>query len=521
MEGVASEAASLAGHLRLGKLTCLYDDNTVTLSAGTNMTFTENRAHRFAAYGWHTVTVADGNDLVAIDAALQAARAETGRPSLILVRTHLGYGSPEQDRCAAHGSPLGLEDVRKTKQKLGWPAEADFLIPDEALAHFREAVERGRRDETAWNATMSAYARAFPTLADELERRLRDELPPDWDVDVPVFPADVKGLATRDASARVMNAIAPRLVALVGGSADLDPSTRTALHGLGDFNPPPSQPDDEQGSAGGGWSYAGRNLHFGIREHAMGAIANGLAGHGGFVPFGSTFLVFSDYMRPPIRLAALMGLHVVYVFTHDSLALGEDGPTHQPVEQLANLRAIPNLTVIRPADANETAVAWRVAVETRDRPVALVLTRQALPTLDRTRYATADGLRHGAYVLSDAPDGRPDLILLASGSEVHLIGAAAERLRSERIAVRCISMPSWELFEALPQAERDIVLPAAVTARLAVELGVPQGWDRYVGARGDMLGVERFGASAPATQLLREFGFTVENVCARARALLS
>ena len=521
MEGVASEAASLAGHLRLGKLTCLYDDNTVTLSAGTNMTFTENRAHRFAAYGWHTVTVADGNDLVAIDAALQAARADTGRPSLILVRTHLGYGSPEQDRCAAHGSPLGLEDVRRTKQKLGWPAEADFLIPDEALAHFREAVERGRRDETAWNATMSAYARAFPTLADELERRLRDELPPDWDVDVPVFPADVKGLATRDASARVMNAIAPRLVALVGGSADLDPSTRTALHGLGDFNPPPSQPDDEQGSAGGGWSYAGRNLHFGVREHAMGAIANGLAGHGGFVPFGSTFLVFSDYMRPPIRLAALMGLHVVYVFTHDSLALGEDGPTHQPVEQLANLRAIPNLTVIRPADANETAVAWRVAVETRDRPVALVLTRQALPTLDRTRYATADGLRHGAYVLSDAPDGRPDLILLASGSEVHLIGAAAERLRSERIAVRCISMPSWELFEALPQAERDIVLPAAVTARLAVELGVPQGWDRYVGARGDMLGVERFGASAPATQLLREFGFTVENVCARARALLS
>jgi len=521
MEGVASEAASLAGHLRLGKLTCLYDDNTVTLSAGTNMTFTENRAHRFAAYGWHTVTVADGNDLVAIDAALQAARAETGRPSLILVRTHLGYGSPEQDSCAAHGSPLGLEDVRKTKQKLGWPAEADFLIPDEALAHFREAVERGRRDETAWNATMSAYAKAFPTLADELERRLRDELPPDWDVDVPVFPADVKGLATRDASARVMNAIAPRLVALVGGSADLDPSTRTALHGLGDFNPPPSQPDDEQGSAGGGWSYAGRNLHFGVREHAMGAIANGLAGHGGFVPFGSTFLVFSDYMRPPIRLAALMGLHVVYVFTHDSLALGEDGPTHQPVEQLANLRAIPNLTVIRPADANETAVAWRVAVETRDRPVALVLTRQALPTLDRTRYATADGLRHGAYVLSDAPNGRPDLILLASGSEVHLIGAAAERLRSERIAVRCISMPSWELFEALPQAERDIVLPAAVTARLAVELGVPQGWDRYVGARGDMLGVERFGASAPATQLLREFGFTVENVCARARALLS
>lgn len=520
MEGVASEAASLAGHLKLGKLTCLYDDNAVTLSAGTDITFSEDRARRFDAYGWHTVSVADGNDLAAIDAALQTARAETGRPSLILVRTHIGYGSPEQDSYKAHGSPLGAEDVRKTKQRLGWPPDAEFLIPPEALDLFREAVERGERDEATWIATMSAYAKAFPTLAHELQRRLDGVLPQDWDADVPVFPADPKGLATRDASGKVMNAIAPRLVELAGGSADLDPSTKTALKGLGDFNPPPAPHEDLQGSDGGGWSFGGRNLHFGVREHAMGAVVNGLAGHGGFIPFGSTFLVFSDYMRPPIRLAALMGLHIVHVFTHDSLALGEDGPTHQPVEQLANLRAIPNLTVIRPADANETAVAWRVAVETRDRPVALVLTRQPLPTLDRARYAAADGLRRGGYVLSDAPGGKPDLVLLASGSEVQLILAAAERLRAQHIAVRCVSMPSWELFDTLSQAERDSVLPPTVTARLAVELGVRQGWDRYVGTRGDMLGVERFGASAPAAVLLREYGFTVENICARAKALL-
>ena len=520
MEGVASEAASLAGHLELGKLTCLYDDNSVTLAAGTDITFSENRARRFEAYGWHTVSVADGNDLDAIDAALRAARAETGRPSLILVRTHIGYGSPEQDTFKAHGSPLGVDDVRKTKQKLGWPTEPEFLIPDEALAHFREAVERGARDEAAWNERMNAHAGTFPDLAQELQRRLRSELPPGWNNDIPVFGADAKGLATREASGKVMNAIAPKLPALTGGSADLDPSTKTALKGLGDFNPPPSKKEDEQGSVGGGWSYAGRNLHFGVREHAMGAIVNGLAAHGGFIPYGSTFLIFSDYMRPPIRLAALMGLHVVHVFTHDSIALGEDGPTHQPVEQLANLRAIPNLIVIRPADANETAVAWRVALETRDCPVVLALTRQELPTLDRGRYASAEGLRRGAYVLSDAPNAKPELILIASGSEVSLIVAAAQRLQSEGIAVRCVSMPSWELFEALTQAERDAVLPPSVSARLAVELGVPQGWDRYTGAQGDMLGVERFGASAPAEALLREYGFTIDIVCSRAKALL-
>lgn len=521
MEGVASEAASLAGHLKLGKLTCLYDDNRVTLAAGTDITFTEDRARRFAAYGWHTVSVADGNDLAAIDAALQAARAEAARPSLILVRTHIGYGSPnKQDSFEAHGSPLGADEVRLSKQNLGWPTDPLFLIPEPALAHFREALARGARDEAAWNERMTTYAQAFPELAQELRRSLRGELPPDWDADIPLFPADAKGMATRVASGKVMNAIAPRLPTLTGGSADLDPSTHTALKGVGDFNPPAGKDDDTQGSDSGGWSHAGRNLHFGVREHAMGAIVNGLAAHGATIPYGSTFLIFSDYMRPPIRLAALMGLHVVHVFTHDSIALGEDGPTHQPVEQLAALRAIPNLTVIRPGDANETAVAWRVALETRDHPVVLVLSRQNLPTLDRSRYAPADGLRRGAYVLSDAVDGKPQLILIASGSEVGLIVAAAERLQGEGVAVRLVSMASWELFEAQSQTYRDSVLPPSIPARLAVEAGVGQGWHRYVGDRGDVLGVDRFGASAPGPILLREYGFSVENVCQRALAMV-
>jgi transketolase len=522
MEGVASEAASLAGHLRLGKLTCLYDDNYVTLAAGTDITFSEDRAARFESYGWHTVMVPDGNDLGAIDAALRAARVETLRPSLILVRTHIGYGSPnKQDSFEAHGSPLGIDEVRLTKENLHWPIEPPFLIPDEALAHFREAVARGAREEADSSARMAAYAQAFPDLARELQRTLSGELPPDWDADMPVFPADAKGMATRVASGKVMNAIAPRVSALTGGSADLDPSTHTALKDLGDFNPAAGKEIDTQGSDGGGWSYAGRNLHFGVREHAMGAIVNGIAAHGGAIPYGATFLIFSDYMRPPIRLAALMGLHVIHVFTHDSIALGEDGPTHQPVEQLAALRAIPNVTVIRPGDANETAVAWRVALETRDRPVLLVLSRQDVPTLDRNRYAAADGLRRGAYVLSDARDGKPDLILIASGAEVGLIVGAAERLSQEGAAVRCVSMPSWELFDALPQIDRDAVLPPSVHARLAVEAGVSQGWRRYVGDGGGVLSVERFGASAPGDVVLREYGFTVDEVCRRAKALRS
>jgi transketolase len=372
-----------------------------------------------------------------------------------------------------------------------------------------------------WNDRLMAYANAFPELAAELKSRLRGELPAGWNTDIPVFPSDVKGIATREASGKIMNAIAPKLPALTGGSADLDPSTKTALNGFGDFNPPLTTGEDTQGSEGGGWSYAGRNLHFGVREHAMGAIANGLAAHGGMVSYGATFLIFSDNMRPPIRLAALSHLHVIYVFTHDSIALGEDGPTHQPIEQLANLRAIPNVTLLRPGDANETAVAWQIALETKGRPVVLVLSRQAVTTLDRTLYASAQGVRRGAYVLKDAVDGEPQLILIASGSEVGLIVAAAQRLRPEGIEVRCVSMPSWDLFDALPKVDRDAVLPPSVRARLAVEAGATQGWHRYVGDAGDVIGVDRFGASAPGKTVLREYGFTVDNVCLRAKALLS
>ncbi len=520
MEGVTSEAASLAGHLKLGKLTVLYDDNHVTLAAGTPITFTEDRAARFEAYGWHTVHVADGNDVDAIGAALAQARTETARPSLILVNTLIGFGSPEQDSFKAHGSPLGVEDVRKTKENLGWPVEPPFLVPDAALKRMHEAIDSGTSQEREWDERMAAYTQAFPELAAELQRSLRGELPPGWDADIPVFPTDAKGMATREAGGKVMNAIAPKLPTLTGGSADLDPSTKTALKGLGDFNPLPTPGEDQQGSDGGGWSYTGRNLHFGVREHAMGSIANGLAAHGGFIPFGSTFLIFSDYMRPPIRLAALMKLHVIHVFTHDSIAVGEDGPTHEPVEQLAGLRAIPGLTVLRPGDANETAVAWRVALESRDRPMVFALSRQSMPTLDRTRYASADGVRQGAYVLAEAKDGKPQLILIASGSEVGLVVAAAQKLEDDGIAVRVVSMPSWDLFDAQPQAYRDEVLPHAVRARLAVEAGSTQGWHRYVGDGGDVLGIDRFGASAPGDTVLREYGFTVDNVCARAKALL-
>jgi transketolase len=520
MEGVASEAASLAGHLKLGKLICLYDNNSVTLSAGTDMTFSEDRAKRFEAYGWQTIKVEDGNDLQSINAAIETAASDTLRPSLILVRTHLGFGSPEQDNFKAHGSPLGVEDVKKTKEKLGWPVEPAFLLPPEALAHFRQALERGATVENDWSQRLERYSQEFPDLAKELQARTQAQLPVGWDANVPVFPADAKGIATRVAGGKVMNAIAANLPSLFGGSADLDPSTHTELKGTGDFNPALESGQDSQGADAAGWSHAGRNVHFGVREHAMGAIVNGLAAHGGFLPYGSTFLIFSDYMRPAIRLSALMGLHVIHVFTHDSLALGEDGPTHQPIEQLASLRAIPKLTLIRPADANETAVAWKVAIEMRDRPVLLALTRQDLPTLDRSRYGSAEGLRRGAYVLSDSAVGAPQLILMASGSEVGLILAAAEQLKS-KMTVRCVSMPSWDLFESQPKSYRDEVLPPAVGARLAVEMGVSQGWDRFVGDRGAMLGIDRFGGSAPAETLLREYGFTVDNVVARANELIA
>jgi transketolase len=520
MEGVSSEAASLAGHLKLGKLIYLYDDNHVTLSAGTDLTFTEDRARRFEAYGWHVQSVIDGNDLAAIDRALRAARGEMERPSLILVRTHIGYGSPDkQDSFESHGSPLGAEEVRLTKEKLGWPAEPPFHIPEPAREHFREAIERGKLVETGWRDKFSAYARTFPDLAKAFQQVMRGELPDGWDRDIPAFPADAKGLATRFAAGKVMNAVAPRLPALIGGSADLNPSTHSALAGLGDFEPGGMHGCDKQGAVEGVWGYAARNLYFGVREHGMGTILNGLAAHGGTLPFGATFLVFSDYMRPPMRLAALMGLHVIYVFTHDSIALGQDGPTHQPVEQLAGLRAVPGLTVIRPGDANETAIAWRVALEAKDHPVALVLTRQNVATLDRSQVAAAEGLRHGAYVLADAPDGRPDVILIGSGSEVGLLIAARQELQDQKVFARVVSMPSWELFDAQPQSYREQVLLPSVRERLAVEAGASQGWHRYVGDHGDVLGIDRFGASAPGDVVMREYGFTVANVCKRTLAL--
>ena len=522
MEGVASEAASLAGHLQLGKLICLYDDNQITLAASTNMSFTEDRARRFAAYGWHTQTVEDGNDLEAIDRALQAAQDERKRPSLILVRTHIGYGSPHrQDTFEAHGSPLGEEETKLTKEALGWPLSPLFFVPDNVLAHFRLALEHGKQAEAEWEVRFSEYALAFPELARELQQAMAGELPQGWDADIPVFPADLKGLATRVASGKILNAIAPKLPSLIGGSADLDPSTHTALKGMGDFQNPGDAAGDLQGSTGGGWSYGGRNLHFGVREHAMGSIANGLAVHGGVIPFTATFLIFSDYMRPAIRLAALMGQGVIFIFTHDSIAVGEDGPTHQPIEQLASLRAIPNLLVLRPGDANETAVAWSVAVQTRDQPVALVLTRQAVPTLDRTQFAAADGLRRGGYILVDASHGKPDIILMATGSEVGLIISAGQKLTESGSHVRIVSMPSWELFDAQPQSYRDSVLSPSVRARLAVEAGVTQGWCKYVGDKGEVIGVDHFGASAPEKDLMREYGLTVENICKRALELVN
>jgi len=522
MEGVAAEAASLAGHLKLGKLVCLYDDNEVSLSAGTAITFTEDRAKRFEAYGWQTLHVADGNDVDELDRALRSAVADVARPTLILVRTHLGYGSPKQDSFKAHGSPLGDKDVKATKDKLGWPEAPDFYVPDAAARKFLEAQQAGEKAEGEWNQRLDAYAKAFPDLSKEFEARLRGDLPEGWDADMPTFPADAKGLSTRVAGKQILAAIGKKLPSLFGGSADLDPSTFTNLVGLGDFNPAPTADAKKiEGADEGGASWAGRNLHFGVREHAMGAIVNGLAAHGGFIPYGSTFLIFSDYMRPAIRLAALQKLHALHVFTHDSIALGEDGPTHQPIEQLASLRAIPGLTVIRPADANETAAAWRVALASTNRPVLLVLTRQDVPTLDRAKHPSANGLANGAYIIVGADHEAPDLILIASGSEVGLIVAAAETLGQDGVKVRCVSMPSWDLFDAQPPAYRDTVLPPSVTRRLAVEAGATMGWERYVGQAGDVVGIDHFGASAPAKVLLSEFGFSAENVVARARKLLA
>ncbi len=521
MEGVSSEAASLAGHLKLGKLVCFYDNNRVTLSESTHASFTEDVARRFGAYGWQTLTVEDGNDLELIDRALREARAELARPSLILVRTHLGYGAPrKQDSFEAHGSPLGADEVRATKERLGWPVEPAFFVPEAARAHFRKALDKGRKAQESWNREKESLWRVDSNLGRELERVIRGELLEGWDEELPSFPPDAKGLATRNASGEVLDFIAARVPEMIGGSGDLNPSTDSAIEGAGDFQSRAESGGDMQGSAGGGWSYAGRNLHFGVREHAMGAITNGLAAHGGVIPYAATFLLFSDYLRPPMRLASMMRLGTIYVFTHDSIGLGQDGPTHQPVEQLANLRAIPGLVVLRPCDANETAQAWQVAVAARDHPTALVLTRQSVPTLDRTSYAAAENLRKGAYVLAEAKGGAPKLLLIASGSEVSLALSAQAELDRRGVPARVISMPSWELFESQPGSYRDSVLPPSVPARLSIEAGSPQGWAKWVGDRGDVLGVDRFGASAPGSEVLAHFGFTVDNVVARALRLL-
>ena len=505
MEGVAAEAASMAGHLKLGRLIYIYDDNEISIDGKTSIAFTEDRAKRFESYGWHVQTVADGNDLDGIEAAIRAAQADP-RPSIICVRAVIGYGSPNRAGTSkAHGEPLGVEEVRLTKQNLGWPYEEPFTVPEEVLAHFRQAVDRGVKLESAWRERLAAYASAHPGLAAEWEQWEAGKLPENWQAAMPVFPSD-KQMATREASGKVLNAFAGVLPMLLGGSADLRPSNNTFLEGQGEFQPE---------------SYGGRNFHFGVREHAMGSVMNGMALTRPLIPYGGTFMVFYDYMRSAVRMAAIMGLRTIYVYTHDSIGLGEDGPTHQPIEQLMGLRTVPNLTTIRPADANETAVAWRVAIENEHGPTALALTRQKLPVFDRTKFGSAEGVARGAYVLSPSPTGTGhDGILIASGSEVSLAIEAQELLAAEGIGVSVVSMPSWELFEKQSREYRDEVLPPAVTARLAIEAGVTLGWSKYVGANGDVIGLDRFGASAPYQILMEKFGFTAANAVAKLKGLV-
>ncbi len=497
MEGVSHEAASLAGHLKLGKLIYLYDDNHISIEGGTGIAFTEDRLKRFEAYEWHVQQVEDGNDLEAITRAIQAAQKETQRPSLIAVRTMIGWGSPnKQNKASAHGEPLGVEEVGLTKANLCWPAEPSFCVPEPALAVFRQAVDQGKKIENEWSSLEHSYEQLFPEPAREFKQTLRGELPKGWDADIPSFPADPQGTATRNTSGKVLNALAARIPYLLGGSADLAPSTKTLIAGSQDFT---------------SGQFDQRNIHFGVREHGMGSILNGMALHGGVIPYGATFLIFSDYMRPPMRLAAMMGLKVIYVFTHDSIGLGEDGPTHQPIEQLAGLRSVPNLTVIRPADANETAEAWRQAIRL-DGPVALILTRQNVPTLDRTRTNPASGLARGGYVVNRLEGKKPAIILIGTGSELSLALEAAAQLEARGKTVQVVSLPSWELFDRQPQSYRDEVLPPTVKARVSIEAGSPQGWERYVGDQGRIIGLDHFGASAPYKILYQQFGITVERL---------
>ena len=508
MEGVSSEAASLAGHLALSNLCWIYDNNHISIEGHTEMTFSEDVAGRFIAYGWNVTRVGDANDLDRLERAFTTFKNTTDRPTLIIVDSHIAYGSPnKQDTSAAHGEPLGDEEVLLTKRSYGWPENAKFFVPDGVREHFDEGVgARGRTSRAEWTERFGRYRNTHPDLAQQLSLMQRRELPQGWDEGLPVFPADEKGVASRDSSGKVLNALAQRIPWLMGGAADLAPSTKTRLtfDGTGDLSAE---------------NHGGRNLHFGVREHAMGAIVNGLS-LSKIRPFGSTFLIFSDYMRPAIRLSALMEVPSIYIFTHDSIGVGEDGPTHQPIEQLASLRAIPGLTTIRPADANEVVEAWRVIMQLRHEPVALVLTRQALPTFDRSKVAPAAGVARGAYVLADPPDGAPQVLLLATGSEVSLCVAARDQLARDGIRARVVSMPSWELFEKQPQEYREDVLPPTVTARVSVEQAGTLGWSRYVGPGGICLGMKTFGASAPLQQLQQKFGFTAERVAAAARQVL-
>lgn len=508
MEGISSEAASIAGHLGLGNIVYLYDDNHITIEGNTNITFQEDVAERFEAYGWHVQVLEDGNDVEAISRAVQAAKEETHRPSLIKIRTHIAYGSPNKhDTAGAHGSPLGADEVKLVKEFFGFDPEQSFVVPGKVLEFYRAAGEKGIGLEKEWNDLFARYKQEYPDLAVEYEMALQDKLPQGWEKKLPGFRAsDGKEgkMSTRVALGKTLNAVAKSCPGLLGGAADLSPSTETNLKDYGSF-----EPDD----------YGGRNFHFGIREHSMGAILNGMALTKGFIPYGATFLIFSDYMRPPIRLAAIMKIKPILIYTHDSIFLGEDGTTHQPVEQLANLRAIPNITVIRPADANETAQACKIAIEHKGGPVVLVLTRQNIPILETSSYKTIGDISKGAYILNE-PDRAPELILIATGSEVELILRAQQKLKENGIAARVVSMPSWEIFEKQDDNYKQRIFPKGIKKRLAVEAASPMGWHKYVTDEGDMLGMMRFGESAPAADLAKEFGFTVPNVVARAKALL-
>jgi len=519
MEGVTQEAASLAGHLRLGKLIYLYDQNHISLAGATGLDFTEDVAKRFEAYGWHTRTVADGDDTDDIARAIQEAQAENQRPSLILVHTHIGYGSPhKQDNFSAHGNPLGEDELIATKKALGWPTTEKFYLPPEAVERFRQAVQAGAADEQEWDAKITAYQKAFPSEAAEFERIVAGQLPDGWRSDLPKYSPSDKPIATRAAGGAAMNALAKHLPNIVGGSADLNPSTDTALKGLGDFQPSEAAGPGTLGAVGGEWSYAGRNVAFGVREHAMGAAVNGMAAHGGVLPFSATFFAFSDYMKPAIRLGALSRLKAIYVFTHDSVGVGEDGPTHEPVEQLAGVRAIPGLTVIRPADPAETVEAWAFAVQ-HDGPTLLVLTRQAVAHLDRSQSKSPDVAR-GAYILSEAGGGSPDVILMGTGSEVQLCMTAQQKLIPYGVKARVVSMPSWELFDAQDEAYRESVLPKRIRKRVTVEAAASLGWHRWAGDEGAIIGIDRYGASAPGEEIFRHLGITAERVAAEALRLL-